>query len=117
MGDFSVILVNWNAGSKLLGTLAALYQTPALLPESEVILIDNASTDGSAQAAAQAFPQIKVITNSTNLGFGAANNIGFAQAHGLYVLLVNPDVQTECRSAKRHARLHGSAPANRHMRS
>lgn len=93
MSELSVILVNWNAGAELLNTLSALYQALASLPDSEVILVDNASTDGSAQAAAQKFPTLKVIYNSTNLGFGAANNIGFAQAQGRYILLVNPDLR------------------------
>lgn len=91
--DLSAILVNWNAGSKLLSTLNALYQALATLPESEVILVDNASTDNSARIVAQEFPQLKVICNSTNLGFGAANNVGFAQTQGRYVLLVNPDLR------------------------
>lgn len=89
----SVLLVNWNAGAKLLSTLETLNQALASLPESEVILVDNASHDGSAQAAARKFLRLKVIYNSTNLGFGTANNVGFAQAQGRYVLLVNPDVQ------------------------
>ncbi len=93
MCDLSVILVNWNTGSELLNTLDTLCESLAKLPESRVILVDNASTDGSAQAAAQKFPQLKVIYNSANLGFGAANNIGFAEARGDYVLLVNPDLQ------------------------
>jgi GT2 family glycosyltransferase len=93
MSELSVILVNWNAGAELQNTLSALYQALATLPASEVILIDNASTDGSAQAATQKFPALTVIYNSTNLGFGAANNIGFAQAQGCYILLVNPDLR------------------------
>ena len=92
MCKLSVILVNWNAGAKLLITLDVLYRALAALPESEVILIDNASSDGSAQAVAQQFPQLKVTYNSTNLGFGIANNIGFSQAQGRYALLVNPDL-------------------------
>ncbi len=91
----SVILVNWNAGSRLLSTLAALDQALAAIPESEVVLIDNASSDGSARTAAQQFPQVKVVYNPTNLGFGAANNIGFTRAQGRYILLVNPDLRME----------------------
>jgi GT2 family glycosyltransferase len=93
MSKLSVILVNWNADVELLNTLHALYQALATLSDSEVILIDNASTDGSAQAAAQKFPALTVIYNSTNLGFGAANNLGFAHASGRYILLVNPDLR------------------------
>jgi GT2 family glycosyltransferase len=93
MSKLSVILVNWNAGTELLDTLHALYQALAALSDFEVILIDNASTDGSAQTAAQKFPALTVIYNSTNLGFGAANNLGFAHASGRYILLVNPDLR------------------------
>ena len=89
----SVILVNWNAGSELLNTLAALYQALSALPESEVILVDNGSGDQSTNTAEQEFPQLKVTHNSTNLGFGTANNVGFAQARGHYLLLVNPDLR------------------------
>ena len=93
MSELSAILVNWNAGVELLNTLSALYQALATLPDSEVILIDNASTDGSAQTAAQKIPTLTVIYNSINLGFGAANNIGFIHARGRYTLLVNPDLR------------------------
>ncbi len=93
MSELSVILVNWNAGVELLNTLGALCQALATLPDSEIILVDNASADGSAQAAAQNFPALKVIYNSTNLGFGVANNLGFAQTQGRYILLVNPDLR------------------------
>lgn len=103
MCELSVILVNWNAGAELLNTLNALFQALILWPETEVILVDNASTDGSAQAAAQKFPALKVMLNSANLGFGAANNIGLTQARGRYNLLVNPDLGMT--SAALHAML------------
>ncbi len=93
MCDLSVIVVNWNAGTELLRTLQTLYQALAVVPNSEVILVDNASTDGSTPAAAREFPQLQVVINPTNLGFGTANNIGFAQARGRYLLLVNPDLR------------------------
>ena len=93
MSDLSIILVNWNAGIELLTTLDALYQALTAWSDSEVILVDNASADGSAQTAAQKFPLLKVIYNSPNLGFGVANNIGFAQAQGRHILLVNPDLK------------------------
>ena len=95
MCTLSIVLVNWNAGAELLDTLEMLYQSLAIAPNSEIIVVDNRSVDNSAQTAAQAFPQLRVIMNSANLGFGAANNIGFAQAHGRYVLLVNPDLRMD----------------------
>jgi hypothetical protein len=98
MCHLSVILVNWNAGSQLLSTLSALYQALVAVPQSEVILVDNASTDNSAQLIMQEFPQLKIIHNPTNFGFGTANNVGFAQARGHYVLLVNPDLRVNTAS-------------------
>lgn len=94
MCELSAILVNWNAGAELVNTLSALYQALAVLGgETEVLLVDNASTDGSAKAAAQKFPTLNIVYNTSNLGFGTANNIGFARARGRYVLLVNPDLR------------------------
>src|SRR5690606_2258053 len=57
----------------------------------EIIIIDNASDDGSVEFIREKFPQVKLIANNTNLGFGKANNIGLKQASGEYVLLINPD--------------------------
>jgi GT2 family glycosyltransferase len=56
-----------------------------------VIVIDNASTDGSAEVVKKDFSQVSLIENSENRGFAAANNQGIAIAKGRYVLLLNPD--------------------------
>ena len=58
----------------------------------ETIVVDNASGDGSADAVAAQFPQVVVIRNSTNLGFGRASNLGLEHGRGEFVLLLNPDV-------------------------
>lgn len=95
MINLSILLINWNVGTELLRTLMALSQALVAMPGSEVILVDNASTDGSAQAAAQQFPRLKVIYSAANLGFGTANNIGFARTQSRYVLLINPDLRMD----------------------
>ena len=57
----------------------------------ELIVIDNASTDGSAEAIATQFPEISLIASKENLGFARANNVAAEQAQGEYLLLLNPD--------------------------
>jgi GT2 family glycosyltransferase len=59
--------------------------------DSEVIVVDNGSTDGSADAIRSAAPWAKLIVSERNAGFGAGNNLGLAQARGRYLLLVNTD--------------------------
>jgi len=59
--------------------------------QTEVIVVDNASDDGSVEMIRQKFPSVKLFANSRNLGFAAANNIGLKEATGEYVLLLNPD--------------------------
>lgn len=63
----------------------------SLQPFPHVIVVDNASSDDSIAAFQSHLPQARVIANSSNLGFGAANNKGFAQATTEFVLLLNPD--------------------------
>ena len=57
----------------------------------EIIVVDNASNDGTQSSLPLAFPQVKLIANTTNKGFSAANNQGFAKSSGQYILLLNPD--------------------------
>lgn len=86
----SAIVVNWNGGAMLRDALASLFaQTwPAL----EVILVDNASTDGSAEQAQQAFgDKLAVIRNAKNEGFARGNNVAFKAAKGEWVFLLNSD--------------------------
>src|SRR5271169_1031204 len=88
----SIIIVVWNAKGYVLECLESL-QEHCANAYSEVIVVDNASTDGSAELVAQRFPEFKLIRNSENLGFAKANNIGMSQASGEYVCLVNSDVK------------------------
>ncbi|MEM9196255.1 MAG: glycosyltransferase family 2 protein [Pseudomonadota bacterium] len=87
--DLSIIVVSYNTREMTLDCLrsiAAETRTP-----HEVILIDNASADGSAEAVAAAFPDIRLMAETDNHGFAAANNIAARQARGRYLLLLNPD--------------------------
>jgi GT2 family glycosyltransferase len=86
----SVVIVSFNVREYLMEALAALYRDTAL--PIEVIVVDNASSDGSADAAETEFPQVTVIRQSENEGFGKANNAGLQKCRGELVLLLNPDV-------------------------
>lgn len=88
--DVSVIIVNWNTRDILRGCLKSIYeQTKGM--GFEVIVIDNASSDSSAQMVKQEFPQVILIENSKNRGFAAASNQGIVVAQGRYILLLNSD--------------------------
>ncbi|TGD61194.1 glycosyltransferase family 2 protein [Tabrizicola sp. WMC-M-20] len=85
----SVIIVNWNTRDILRDCLASVRaQTRA---RHEVIVIDNASRDGSAEMVATEFPDVRLVANTDNRGFAGANNQGLAIAHGANLLLLNPD--------------------------
>lgn len=88
--DVSVVVVSFNTVELLRECLATLGDECADL-HCEVIVVDNASRDGSADMVAQEFPQAILIRSAHNLGFGAANNRGFAVATGRYVVLLNSD--------------------------
>lgn len=85
----SIIVVSYNTRDMTLDCLksiAAETRTP-----HEVIVLDNASTDGSAEAIAEACPEIALMTETINHGFAQGNNIAVRRARGEYVLLLNPD--------------------------
>lgn len=88
--DLSVVVVSFNTRDILKSCLQRLYEVGQGL-RMQVIVVDNASRDASADMVAQTFPEVHLIRSSTNLGFAAANNLGFAVVSGTYVLLLNPD--------------------------
>ncbi len=93
MPDVSVLIVSWNVRELLLRCLRAL---PAAVGDDlsyEVIVVDNASSDGTVPALRQAFPQVKLIANADNRGFTGGNNQALAAAQGDYLLLLNPDTE------------------------
>ncbi len=88
----SVVIVSWNVAALLRECLHSLLgQSEIPETEMEVIVVDNASSDGSADMVASEFPQVRLVRNSVNVGFGAANNDGLAIARSHTVLLLNPD--------------------------
>lgn len=86
----SIVIVNWKTKELTAAAIASVFeQTKALL--FEVILIDNNSADGSVETLRALFPQITIVENNANLGFGKANNQGMRLAKGQYIMLLNSD--------------------------
>jgi len=88
----SAVIVVWNAKKYVIECLESLRQYCGEVCQ-EVIIVDNASTDGTPEMIAERFPEFSLIRNSENLGFAKANNIGIAECSGEYVCLVNSDVK------------------------
>jgi hypothetical protein len=90
--DLSIIIVIWNGKQYARECLDSLrnYQDD---PTVEIIVVDNASSDGTPALVRQGFPWVRLIENSANLGFAKANNIGMVASTGKYVCLVNSDVR------------------------
>lgn len=88
--DISIIVVSWNVKDFLRGCLESIHATRGTL-RVETIVVDNDSTDGSAEMVRHEFPDVDLLESETNLGFAAANNVGLARARGLQVFFLNPD--------------------------
>jgi len=88
--DVSVIIVNWNTRDLLAQCLQSVYAETSL-SSYEVIVVDNGSTDGSVEMVRRSYPQARLLVNTDNRGFAAANNQGMSIASGRYFLLLNSD--------------------------
>lgn len=88
--DLSIVIVEWNTIDLLRDCLRSVYDNCAGL-EIEVIVVDNASVDGSPEMVEAEFPQVIQIRNTDNRGFAAANNQGFELCTGRNILLLNSD--------------------------
>lgn len=89
--DISIIIVNWNTRDCLLDCLRSIYSNGTHYTQ-EIILVDNASCDGSTDAVEREFPGVRLIKNSVNFGFARANNQGIGASKGRYIALINSDV-------------------------
>ena len=85
----SILLVNYNGGRYLGPCLESIHCYAP--PETQVILEDNASTDGSVEAAGKKYPWLHIVRSNRNLGFAGGNNLAGKNARGRFVLLLNTD--------------------------
>jgi len=89
----SIVILSFNGTEYLKDCLSSvLAQT---YPDMEVIVVDNASEDGSPELVEEQFPSVRLIRNSSNLGFAAGNNVGIRLALGDYILLLNQDTRVD----------------------
>jgi GT2 family glycosyltransferase len=88
----SVIIVTYNHQTYLDACLRSVLRQEY---PHEVIVVDNCSADGSARYVKEHYPDVTVISNKENGGYGAGNNIGVRHANGTYVVILNPDVYVE----------------------
>ena len=114
--DLSVVIVNWNTAPLLRNCLDSL---PAACDglTREVLVVDNASRDGSAELVRTAYPGVTLLEAGANRGFAGGNNLALPRCRGAFVLLLNPDTVCPPGSlarlvafARRQARLGAAGP-------
>jgi GT2 family glycosyltransferase len=88
--DVSIVIVNWNVRDLLRDCITSIYEETEEI-SFEIIVVDNASSDGSVDMIKKEFPQIKLIKNKENVGFSKANNQAIKLSKGKYILMLNPD--------------------------
>ena len=100
MIDISIIIVNWNVKDLLDKCLASLHkgtvainQPQGNLPVIEIIVVDSARHDDSVQMIRDNYPEVRLFPQAENVGFTRGNNIGFREAQGRYLFLLNPDTE------------------------
>jgi N-acetylglucosaminyl-diphospho-decaprenol L-rhamnosyltransferase len=90
--ELSVVIVSYNTSDLLNNCLSSIEAwLEANAHTGEIIVVDNASTDGTSRMIRRRFPEVTLIENRTNAGFAAANNQGMRAARGRYIVLLNPD--------------------------
>ncbi len=94
--DLSVIILTYNTRDLTCACAQSVIADAGRAPYGiEIIVVDNASTDGTATALSQAAPGVRIIVNESNLGFSRGNNIGLSAARGRYMMLLNSDTETQ----------------------
>jgi GT2 family glycosyltransferase len=88
----SILIVNWNTCEYLRACLASLRAACAEI-EHEIIVVDNASSDGSVAMVSTHFPEVRLVASTENLGFAAGNNRAYEYSNGEWVWLLNPDTE------------------------
>ena len=88
----SIIIVSWNTRELLEKCLNSIIKNP-LYHLTEIFVVDNNSSDASAEMVKEKFSTVKLITSDKNLGFAKANNLALKKATGEYILILNPDTE------------------------
>lgn len=88
--ELSIIIVNWNTKNYLRDCLISIFENIKKV-SFEVIVVDNKSSDGSAEMVRSEFPSVRLIASDVNTGFARGNNIGYEISNGDYIAFLNPD--------------------------
>jgi GT2 family glycosyltransferase len=113
--EITVVVVNYNSGDYLKGCLASLARQTHR--NFEVIVIDNASTDGSLERVTEKPGRLTILKQAENLGFARANNIGAATGNGRWLALLNPDAEAESEWLEAMMRAVAAHPTHRMVAS
>lgn len=89
--EVSIVIVSWNVRELLLSCLRSIRSQ--VETSHEVVVVDNHSSDGTAEAVRSEFPEVRLISNGQNTGFAHANNQGWQKAKGRYIAFLNPDTE------------------------
>ncbi|MBI3796940.1 MAG: glycosyltransferase family 2 protein [Deltaproteobacteria bacterium] len=108
--DLSIVIVSWNCRAELLDCLQSVVRYP-YSGAQEIIVVDNASSDGTVEAARQRFPAVRVFEAGVNIGFARAANLGLKAAKGEHILFLNPDTLISAGSLDAALRALQSRPA------
>ena len=93
--SWAAVVVNYNAGQALVACVESLLADTSAGGPPEIVVVDNASDDGSADALASSHPEVTLVRAPRNLGFSRANNLGVAATYAPVVAAVNPDVEVD----------------------
>ena len=91
--ELSIIIVSWNTRDLLEECLQSIVAETVDADSVHIVVVDNASADGSPDVVRERFPEVELICNRVNVGFAAANNQAYAACKGRYILLLNPDTK------------------------
>jgi len=89
--DLSIIILNYNVSDLLINCLESVFKNKGKEDNWQIIVVDNASEDGSVKAVREKYPEVELIANKENLGFSAGNNVGVKKAKAPVILFLNPD--------------------------
>lgn len=92
--DVSVIIINYNTKDLVINCIRSVYASETRY-SYEIILVDNASSDGTVEAIRNSFPDVRIINNKENVGFGRANNQAANVSRGKYLYILNSDTEIE----------------------
>lgn len=108
--DLSIVIVNYNVRDLLIDAIDSVVEASHDL-ETEIIVVDNASTDGAVELLDREYPAVITVRLEKNIGFGRANNVGIERSRGRYILLLNPDTVVEEETLREMIRFMEAHPA------